>query len=140
VIVYSLDHALPSVFNVVADDAVDQPERILGQRRVTLDLDRARRVLDRTARFGLSIRSSEIGLLMYPQVLSNEALRAAGYVFERTSEDALRDAALARKEWVAVGKMRLRPRRIAMVAGTLGAVALGSAVKGRRARRAKDVV
>ena len=137
-IVYSLTHALPSVFNVVADDAVDQPERLLGQRRVTLDLDRARRVLDRTARLGLSVSSADIGLLMYPQVLSNEALRAAGFAPTKTTEDALRDAALARKDWVAVGKMRLRPRRIAMVAGTLGAVALGSAVKGRRARREKS--
>jgi UDP-glucose 4-epimerase len=137
-IVYALTHALPSVFNVVAEDAVDQPERLLGQRRVTLDLDRARRVLDRTARLGLSVRSSEIGLLMYPQVLSSDALRSAGFVFEHTSEDALRDAAAARKEWVALGKVRMRPRRIAMVAGTLGAVALGSAVKGRRGRRAKE--
>jgi nucleoside-diphosphate-sugar epimerase len=136
-IVHALTHALPSVFNVVASDAVDQPERLLGQRRVTLDLDRARRVLNRTARLGLSVRSSEIGLLMYPQVLSNEALRAAGFVFKHTSEDVLRDVAQARKEWVAVGKVRMRPRRIAMVAGTLGAVALGSAVKGRRARRAE---
>ena len=137
-IVFALTHALPSIFNVAADDAVDQPERLLGQRRVMLDLDRARRVLDRTARLGLSVRSSELGVLMYPQVLSNDALRSAGFVFTRTSTDALRDAARARKEWVALGKVRLRPRRIAVVAGTLGAVAIGSAVKGRRARRARD--
>jgi nucleoside-diphosphate-sugar epimerase len=137
-IVFTLTRALPSVFNVAAPDAVDQPERLLGQRRVTLDLDRARRLLDRTARLGLSVRSSEMAVLMYPQVLSNDALRSAGFTFTRTSEDALRDAAHARKEWVAVGKLRLRPRRIAMVAGTFGAVALGSAVKGRRARRARE--
>jgi nucleoside-diphosphate-sugar epimerase len=134
-IVYALDHALPSVFNVVADDVVDQPERILGQRRVTLDLERARRVLDRTARLGLSVPSSEIRVLMYPQVLSSDALRSAGFTFTRTSEDALRDAATARREWVAVGKMRLRPRRIAVVAGTLGAVAIGSKVTASRRRR-----
>ncbi len=134
-IVYSLTHALPSVFNVVADDAVDQPERILGQRRVTLDLDRARRVLDRTARLGLSVHASEIGTLMYPQVLSNEALRAAGFVPERTSEDALRDAAAARKDWVAVGTMRFRPRRVVVVAASLGVVALGSSARAAVRRR-----
>jgi nucleoside-diphosphate-sugar epimerase len=144
-IVFSLTHALPSVFNVVADDAVDQPERLLGQRRVTLDLDRARRVLDRTARLGLSVSSADIGLLMYPQVLSNEALRAAGFAPAKRTEDALRDAALARRDWVALGKMRLRPRRIAMVAGTLGAVALRQVPcrrckpSGRRLVRSREV-
>lgn len=137
-IVFALDRALPSVFNVVAGDAVDQPERILGQRRVSLDLDRARRLLDRTARLGLSVPSAEVGRLMYPQVLSNDALCSAGFTFAHTSEAALRAVAEARREWVAVGKVRLRPRRIAMVVGTLGAVAIGSAVKGRRARRASE--
>jgi nucleoside-diphosphate-sugar epimerase len=132
---FVLREDLPGVFNVAADDAVDRPEELLGQRRVTLDLDRARRILDRTARVGLSVPSSQVGALMYPQVLSNEALKAAGFAPSKTTAEALRQAAAARKGWVAVGPVRFRPRRIALVGGTLGAVLVTSAVKNRRARR-----
>lgn len=135
--VFALEHDVAGVFNVAADDAVDRPEELLGQRRVTLELDRARRLLDRTARIGLSVPSSQVGTLMYPQVLSNEALKAAGWTPTRTTADALREAAAARHGWVAVGPVRFRPKRIALVGGTLGAVLLGSAVKNRRARRAE---
>lgn len=127
----------PGTFNVAADGAVDRPEAVLGQRRVTLELDRAKRVLDRTARLGLSVPSSQVGALMYPQILSNEAIRAAGFAPTRTTADALREAAAARKGWVAIGPVRFRPRRMALVGGTLGVVLLGSAVKNRRARRAE---
>ena len=139
-IAFALRSNLPSIFNVAADDAVDRPEEILGQRRVTLELDRAKRVLDRTARMGLSVPSSQVGSLMYPQILSNEALRAAGFAPARTTADALREAAAARKGWVAIGPMRFRPRRIALVGGTLGAVLLGSAMKNRRAKRAEPAL
>jgi nucleoside-diphosphate-sugar epimerase len=134
-IAFALERNLPSIFNVAASDAVDRPEQILGQRRVTLDLARAKRVLDRTARIGLSVRASEIGILMYPQVMAVDSLTAAGFVPSHTTEETLRDAAAARREWVAVGRMRFRPRRIALVGGTLGAVLAGSKVKSRRARR-----
>ncbi len=132
---YAVTDDLPGVFNVAAEDTVDRPEEILGQRRVTLDLDRAKRVLDRTARLGLSVPASDVGMLMYPQVMSSARLRAAGFSPAHSTDEALRAAAQARKEWMAVGKIRFRPRRVALVGGTLGAVLLGSAVRARSQRR-----
>ena len=53
--------------------------------------------------------------------------------------DALREGAEARKGWVAVGDVRFRPRRIALVGGTLGAVLLGRCgAEPKRARRELD--
>jgi hypothetical protein len=69
---------------------------------------------------------------MYPQVMSNGKLRAAGFSCEHSTVEALREAAEARREWVAVGGFHFRPRRMALVAGTFGAVLLGSAVRRRR--------
>jgi nucleoside-diphosphate-sugar epimerase len=135
---FAVTHDIGGVFNVAPAGAVDRPEEILGQRRVTLDLDRAKRVLDRTARLGISVPASDVGNLMYPQVMSAERLLAAGFEPAHSAEEALRAAAVARKDWVAVGKMRFRPRRVALVGGTLGAVLLTGAAKGRRSRRAKE--
>jgi nucleoside-diphosphate-sugar epimerase len=137
-ITFALAGLVPGVFNVCASDVVERPDELLSQRRVTLDLDRAKRVLDRTARVGLSPPASDVGVLMYPQVMTNRSLGLAGFSPARTSTDALREASVARRDWVAVGKMRFRPRRIALVGGTLGAVLIGSAVRSRRARRADE--
>jgi nucleoside-diphosphate-sugar epimerase len=133
---FAATHDVPGVFNVAPTDTVDQPEEILGQRRVSLEPGRAKRVLDRTARLGLSPAADDLAVLMYPQVMSGEKLRAAGFEATHSSADALRAAAEARHEWVALGPMRFRPRRAVLVGGTLGAVLLSSAVKGRRVRRA----
>jgi UDP-glucose 4-epimerase len=125
----------PGTFNVCAADAIDRPEEFFGQRRVTLRLESARRVLARTARLGLSVPPTHIGALMYPQVMSNEALVTRGFAFEHTTAEALAQAAEARREWVALGRLHFRPRRMAMVGGTLGAVLLGTAVNKRREAR-----
>ena len=138
-VTFVLSEDLPGTFNVCADDAVEHPEEILGQRRVTLPLDRARRVLPRTARMGLSVRLTDLATLMYPQVMANEALRSKGFTFEHTTADCLSAAAEARRDWVAVGKLHFRPRRLAFVTGTLGAALLGRAVSKRRAGRAAAI-
>ena len=135
--VLSGDH--PGTFNVSASDAVDEPEQILGQRRMRLSLERAQRLLNRTWRLGLSVPPTQIGTLMYPQVMSNKKLVTSGFVFEHTTAEALGEAAEARRDWVAFGRLHFRPRRIAMVGGTLGAVLVGTAVNKRlEARRAKS--
>lgn len=130
-VVFALQNGLRGTFNVCADDTVVRQEEVYGQRRVTIDLATARRLFDRTSRLGLSPPAAEIGMMLYPQVMSNARLKEAGFAFARSSADAMREAAAARKEWVALGPARFRPRRAALVAGTFGAVLLGSRVKSR---------
>lgn len=136
-IAFAVANDLPGPFNVAPEDSVDDPGAVLAQRKVTLEVDRAKRILDRTARLGLSIPAAEIAALMYPQVMSPERLRASGFVPRHSTEEALRAAAEARRDWIAVGKVRFRPKRVALIGGTLGAVLLGGAMNKRRARRAK---
>jgi nucleoside-diphosphate-sugar epimerase len=132
-IAFALANDLRGIYNLCADDWVDRPDELLGQRRVTLEADRARKLLQGGSRLGLSpLVPADIPGLMYPQVMSNEKLRAAGFTCEHSTAEALREAAEARREWVAVGSFHFRPRRVALIAGTFGAVLLGSAVRRRR--------
>jgi UDP-glucose 4-epimerase len=129
-----LQQGLRGVYNVCADDTVEAPEHVLGQRRAPLDIARARRVLDRTSRMGMSPPASQISALMYPRVMSNRTLRDAGFAPRHSSEKALRDAAAARREYVAVGPFNMKRRSAALVGGTIGLLAI-AALRGRRSRR-----
>lgn len=133
-IAFVLEHGLRGVYNVGAQDTVPRQDEIYGQRRVVLDLHTAKRMFDRLSRLGLTPPASEIGVMLYPQVMSSARLTSAGFTFERSSMDAMRDAAEARKEWFAIGRARFRPRRAALVGGTLGLVLLGSGLRKRRPR------
>jgi len=133
-VAFVLERDLPGTFNVSAD-AVTSPDEVLGQRKVVVPLDRAKRVLDRTAPMGLSPPGSQIALLMYPQVMSADALRAEGFVAKHGGRETLEEAAAARRRYMAVGKLRVR-RRNAVVVGAVGVVALVSALGRRRAKRA----
>lgn len=130
---------LQGTYNVCPDDTIanERVMEILGQRRIELEPGDAHRVAARLSRWQAGTPSAFVPFLMYPWIASSEKLRATGFSFEHTSEDALRAGAGARKGWVSVGPAHFRPKRVALVAGTLGAVLLGSAVRGRRARRAK---
>jgi UDP-glucose 4-epimerase len=132
----AIDRDIPGVFNVCADEAVEAPDEILGQRRVVLPLDRARQLLDRTATVGLSPPGSQIGLLMYPSVMSNDAITGVGFAPRYTGRAAL-EAAAARRRFMSVGKLHVR-RRDAILVGATAIVALASAMGRRRARRWRD--
>lgn len=131
----ALERDLPGTFNVCADDAVTSPEAMLGQRKVVVPLDRAKRVLDRTAPMGLSPPGSQIALLMYPQVMSGGTLAAAGFTPRHSGRETLEEAVAARRRYMAVGRLRVK-RRNAIVVGAVGLIAVASAV-GRRAKRAR---
>jgi UDP-glucose 4-epimerase len=133
---FVLSQNLRGVFNVCADDAVSAPERIFGQRRVALPVDRARRVLERTSRIGLSPSAVNVADLMYARVLSNAALREAGFTPGHTSEQTLRESAALRREYMSVGPITFKRRSAALIGGTIGVLALVAA-RGRRVRRAK---
>lgn len=133
---FALSTDLEGVYNVGADDWVDRPEELLGQRRVTLRLDRAGGTIGRAARVGFPpLSSAGVASLLYPQVMANAKLKDAGFKFEHSAAEALRQGAAARQGWVAMGGLHFRPRRVALVAGTFGAVLLGSRARSALGRR-----
>jgi nucleoside-diphosphate-sugar epimerase len=138
-VVHALDNDLVGVYNVCPDDWMDlsSAATAIGRRLVTGDHASIHRQAERMWRLHLSeLPATHLPFLMYPWVASNAKLRATGFNFEYATHDTLRAGAKARKGWVSVGPTRFRPRRIALVAGTVGAVLLGSAARGR-SRRAK---
>ncbi|HYZ93828.1 MAG TPA: NAD-dependent epimerase/dehydratase family protein [Actinomycetota bacterium] len=137
-VLFALRNELRGTYNVCADDTVARQEDVYGQRRVSVGAEAAKRLFDRTSKLGLTVPAGEIGALMYPQVMSNARIRGAGFAFERSSADAMREAAAARKDWVALGRARFRPRRAALIGGTFGAVLLGSAFRKRRPKPESD--
>lgn len=122
---------LEGTFNVAAPDAID-PGQVLDRRVVTLSLDRAKRVLDRTAKLGLTVTGAELHVLMYPQFLSSEKIHDAGCKPFKGTEEALREAVAARRGWIGLGHLHFRPKRIALATGTLGAVLAGRALSSKR--------
>jgi nucleoside-diphosphate-sugar epimerase len=70
-------------------------------------------------------------------VMSNERLVATGFVPKHSSADAVRAGAEARRGWISVGGVSLRPRWIAAAAGSIAALAVSSAARAARSRRAK---
>lgn len=131
-VLFALRSGLRGTYNICADDTVDRQEELYGQRRVAIGLEKARRLFDRTSKLGLSPPAADIGMMLYPQVMSNTRIKDAGFSFEHSSAEAMREAAAARKDWVALGRARFRPRRLALIGGTFGAVLLGSAVRRRK--------
>lgn len=135
-IVHVIDNDLPGAFNLCADGWVERDEAagLLGHRTVTLGHEEAYRRADRMWRVGASdLPPSYLPFVMYPWVMSNEALASTGFTFLHGNEETLIAAAEARRGWVSMGKMHFRPRSVAL--GLAGAVAVAGAVLRRRAGR-----
>ncbi|MEX2393704.1 MAG: hypothetical protein WD826_04410, partial [Actinomycetota bacterium] len=127
---------LDGVYNVAPDDWTPASEvaAILGQRRITLDPVSGHRLGQRAWRTLGDVPEEMTPFLMYPWIASNGKLRASGFEFEHTSGDALHEGAEARKGWVSLGNVRFRPRRMALIGGTAGAVLLSGAFRQRSKR------
>lgn len=132
-LVHAATGGVTGTFNVCADDWIERPWEVVGQRLVSLDRSRARSLLDAAWRTGASfLKPSDLSKLMYPLVASNEAAKAAGFVFERSTADALREGVEARRGWVRLGRYRFRPRWAAVAAASLVALAYGARLRPRR--------
>jgi len=135
-IAHTIRNDLPGTFNVCADEAVQAPEEILGQKKVVIPLEKATRIFDKLSAAGVGPSGAQLPLLMYPQVMTNEALSKAGFSPKYTARQTLEAAAEARRQWMNVGTFHVK-RRSAVLVGALGAVAVATLLRGR-AKRSRD--
>jgi UDP-glucose 4-epimerase len=134
-VAHAVDRDLPGVYNVSSDDWIDAGESVLRQRALRIGSDQAPRLMSKLERLGVPVPAGGAAALMYPAVLSGAAFRATGFAPIQSSSLALEEAQTARREWTAIGPVRFRPRRVAVAAATLVALAMGSRI--RRSRRRK---
>ena len=128
---------LDGVFNLAADGWLshDEVEGLTGKRRVELPEAVAFSMAERLWRTGLTAAPpGELHFVMHPWVADNAKLRAAGWEPRYTNREALAEELAAHRNWISVGRARVRKDSLAKgAAATLGAV--GAMALVRRARR-----
>ena len=128
----ALEGQLTGVYNVAPDDWLPLPAAAsaAGRRLVPLPEGLVTAAAEQLAAFGLPLLApGELPYHLYPWVLANERLRAAGWTPTRTSAEAFAAAGQRTPE-------RAFPRRANLAAGTAaGLAALALAALARRRRR-----
>ena len=128
---------LPGVYNVSADGWLTAAEvaALSGKRRVELPEAVAFSMAERLWRRGLTTAPpGELHYVMHPWVVDNAKLRAAGWEPKHSNRETLLEGLEAHRNWVSVGRARMRKDSLAKgAAATLGAVGAMALVK--RARR-----
>jgi nucleoside-diphosphate-sugar epimerase len=135
---------LPGVFNVCADGWLEPHEvrEIVGANRwMQLPEPIAFSLAERLWRAGISESPpGELKFWMYPWVMSNERLKAAGWSPEHSNFATLHEALATRRQYVTFGRARVRKGDLARgAAATLGAVGAMAVVRRSRRRRAHIV-
>jgi nucleoside-diphosphate-sugar epimerase len=136
-ILLALRKDLNGVFNVAADGWLSAPEvrSLAGKKRVELPEAVAFSMAERLWRTGLTASSpGELHYVMHPWVVDNSALRATGWRPQFTNREALIETVEAHRQWISLGRARVRKDSLAKgAAATLGAI--GAMALVRRARR-----
>lgn len=130
---------MPGVYNVAADGYLTASEvgAIAGKRRLELPEAVAFSLAERLWRAGISESPpGELHFLMHPWVMANDRLKSCGWEPKHSNRDTLAEALAAHRDWVTVGRARVRKDDLARgAAATLGAVgALALMRRGRRRR------
>ncbi|HVL89661.1 MAG TPA: NAD-dependent epimerase/dehydratase family protein [Actinomycetota bacterium] len=125
------------IYNVAADGWMDLSEALAlaGRRSVEMPEAVAYSLAERAWRLNLSgAPPAEIAYLMYPWVMDNAKMRAAGWTPARTNRETLVEAVEAHRPWVALGRGKVRKADLAKgAAATVGLLAAMGAL--RRSRR-----
>lgn len=128
---------LDGVYNLAADGWLSAAEvlALSGKKRVELPEAVAFSMAERLWRSGLTVAPpGELHYVMHPWVVDNAKLRSAGWTPAYTNREALLEALEAHRNWIALGRARLRKDSLAKgAAATLGAI--GAMALVRRARR-----
>jgi nucleoside-diphosphate-sugar epimerase len=124
------------VYNVAPDDAVAASEaaRLAGRRRVEVPESAAFAVGERLASMGVTITTpGELNYHMYPWVLSNQRLRAAGWAPTKSTREAMVEAGRAVPDGVRLGRVQVR--RGDVIRGAAAAMAFVAALAALARRR-----
>jgi nucleoside-diphosphate-sugar epimerase len=136
-IVHALRTPLDGAFNVAPDGGIDfdRTVTLVGRPTVPMDVGTLERIATRGHRLGLvEVDEGIVDLFRYRWVMSNDRLRATGWVPTRSNEEALLETMLEHEGYVTVGRLRLRRRslRAAGLAAAAGLLAAGAAALRRR--------
>ena len=124
------------VYNVAPDDSVaaSQAARVAGRRRVEVPESAAFAVGERLASMGVTFTTpGELNYHMYPWVLSNQRLRAAGWAPTKSTREAMVEAGQAVPEGVRLGRVQVR--RGDVIRGAAAAMAFVAALAALARRR-----
>lgn len=137
---FALGHDLDGAYNVCPDDEIPFDEILEMAGKKVLALPQS--LIFPIAKIGwkmgfLEAPAGEINYLMYPAIMSNEKLGAAGFKFRYSSRDALAEALDANRGWVTVGRWRMPEDvyRSRVDAAKAAAAVLTAAYALRRIRR-----
>jgi nucleoside-diphosphate-sugar epimerase len=136
-IALGISEDLDGVYNVSADGWLSSEDvvQLSGKKRVELPEAVAFSMAERLWKTGLTTAPpGELHYLMHPWVVDSSKLRAAGWSPRYTNREALLETMEAHRNWITVGRARVRKDSLAKgAAATLGAV--GAMALVRRARR-----
>ena len=135
---------LPGVYNCAADGAIEQAEvlALAGKKRLEIDEDTIVPLATAMWKLGLSeTPPGEVNFLMYPYVISNAKLQAAGWTPRSSNREALLATFEANRDYVTIGTVRMRRQdlrrrvltgSVALTAAGVVAVALAARLLRRR--------
>jgi len=134
---FCVSQDLDGVYNAAADGwmSADEVVGLSGKKRVELPEVVAFSMAERLWRTGLtSAPPGELHYVMHPWVVDTSKLRAAGWQPAHSNRETLLEALEAHRNWIAVGRARMRKDSLAKgAAATLGAI--GAMALVRRARK-----
>lgn len=140
-IYFAVTNDLEGPYNVCPDDALSWDEiiEISGKKTLALPESVIFPLAKAAWKLGLSeAPAGELNYLMYPVIMSNEKLVSAGFQFRYSSRDALLDAVEATRDWVTIGRWRMRREvyETRLDAARAASLVLATLLLLRRARRA----
>jgi UDP-glucose 4-epimerase len=128
---------LRGTYNVAADGWLECDEvcALLGRRQVRIPEAVAFSLAARLWRWGVSaVPPGAVHFAMHPCVLSTDRLHDAGWAPTRSNREVLREFAATHHAYLALGRVRVRRRDVALAAlATVGLT--GAAIAARRHRR-----
>jgi len=110
-IYFAVERDLDGAYNVCPDDYLEWDEvlEIAGKKPLALPEGVMLPLAKIAWKLGLvEAPAGEVAYLMYPAIMSNKKIKEAGFEFRHSSRDALVETIEATRDWVTIGRWRMR--------------------------------